>query len=236
MRVSPCGFYAKTLQEALDLAEQSAVVTHNHPEGVKGAQAIASAIFLAREGKNKEQNHNDNNFNKTNPTMIKYNSFFLLTDETPIDETRVNDNMNIENLLNNVKVSFDLESLNNNFSLNQKLLKEINSEKEEISQNIKELTELSEKMVLIENDLIKEKITNCLNKYDQYNNLTKEKLNQEDTNFINVINSLEIEPQQKNLIIENKDNQNKVLQSILKNKDEFINHIVNSPVTSSSKY
>ena len=55
MRVSPCGFYAKTLQEALDLAEQSAVVTHNHPEGVKGAQAIVSAIFLAREGKNKEQ-------------------------------------------------------------------------------------------------------------------------------------------------------------------------------------
>lgn len=37
------------------MAEQSAVVTHNHPEGVKGAQAIASAIFLAREGKNKEQ-------------------------------------------------------------------------------------------------------------------------------------------------------------------------------------
>lgn len=55
MRVSPCGFYAKTLQEALDLAEQSAAVTHNHPEGIKGAQAIASAIFLAREGKNKEQ-------------------------------------------------------------------------------------------------------------------------------------------------------------------------------------
>ena len=55
MRVSPCGFYAKTLQEALYLAEQSAIVTHNHPEGVKGAQAIASAIFLARKGKNKEQ-------------------------------------------------------------------------------------------------------------------------------------------------------------------------------------
>ena len=55
MRVSPCGFYAKNLEEALDLAKQSAEVTHNHPEGIKGAQAIASAIFLAREGKNKEQ-------------------------------------------------------------------------------------------------------------------------------------------------------------------------------------
>ena len=37
MRVSPCGFYAKTLDEALQLAKISAEVTHNHPEGIKGA-------------------------------------------------------------------------------------------------------------------------------------------------------------------------------------------------------
>ena len=49
MRVSPCGYFAKTLDEALDLAKQSAEVTHNHPEGIKGAQAIATAIFLARK-------------------------------------------------------------------------------------------------------------------------------------------------------------------------------------------
>ncbi len=55
MRVSPCGFYAKTLGEALDLAKQSAEVTHNHPEGIKGAQAIAAAIFLARSGKSKSK-------------------------------------------------------------------------------------------------------------------------------------------------------------------------------------
>lgn len=53
MRVSPCGFYARSIEEALDLARQSAEVTHNHPEGIKGAQAIASAIFLAKRGENK---------------------------------------------------------------------------------------------------------------------------------------------------------------------------------------
>lgn len=55
MRVSPCGFIAKTLEEALDLAKQSAEVSHNHPEGIKGAQSIAAAIFLARAGKSKEE-------------------------------------------------------------------------------------------------------------------------------------------------------------------------------------
>ena len=54
MRVSPVGFYARSLEEALDLARQSAEVTHNHPEGIKGAQAIASAIYFARNGKSKE--------------------------------------------------------------------------------------------------------------------------------------------------------------------------------------
>lgn len=55
MRVSPIGFYAKTLDEALELAQISAEVTHNHPEGIKGAQATAAAIFLARQGKTKEE-------------------------------------------------------------------------------------------------------------------------------------------------------------------------------------
>lgn len=55
MRVSPVAFYAKTLDEALALAKISAEVTHNHPEGIKGAQATAAAIFLARQGNTKEQ-------------------------------------------------------------------------------------------------------------------------------------------------------------------------------------
>lgn len=58
MRVSPCGFHAKTLEEALKLAKISAEVTHNHPEGIKGAQAIAACIFLARQGKSKEEIRN----------------------------------------------------------------------------------------------------------------------------------------------------------------------------------
>lgn len=55
MRVSPCGYFAGSLNEALELAKQSAEVTHNHPEGIKGAQAIASAIFLARQHKPKNE-------------------------------------------------------------------------------------------------------------------------------------------------------------------------------------
>ena len=55
MRVSPVGFYAQSLDEALELAKISAEVTHNHPEGIKGAQATAAAIFLARQGKTKRE-------------------------------------------------------------------------------------------------------------------------------------------------------------------------------------
>ena len=49
MRVSPCGYYAKSLDEALQLAQISAEVTHNHPEGIIGAQAVAACIFLLRK-------------------------------------------------------------------------------------------------------------------------------------------------------------------------------------------
>ncbi|HFR3774611.1 TPA: ADP-ribosylglycohydrolase family protein [Streptococcus suis] len=55
MRVSACGHVGKSLEETLTLAERVASVTHNHPEGIKGAQAVAGAIFLARTGKNKEE-------------------------------------------------------------------------------------------------------------------------------------------------------------------------------------
>jgi ADP-ribosylglycohydrolase len=47
MRVSPIGFAFSTEKEVLEQAEQSAAITHNHPEGIKGAQAAALAIFLA---------------------------------------------------------------------------------------------------------------------------------------------------------------------------------------------
>lgn len=54
MRVSPCAFYANTLEECLDLAKKSAEVTHNHEEGIRGAQAISEAIYLARSGAGKQ--------------------------------------------------------------------------------------------------------------------------------------------------------------------------------------
>lgn len=50
MRVSPVGYFANSEEECLKLAEWSAKVTHNHEEGIKGAQAIALAVYLARKG------------------------------------------------------------------------------------------------------------------------------------------------------------------------------------------
>lgn len=48
MRVSPVAYYAKSFEEALQLAQISAEVTHNHPEGIIGAQAVAAATFIMR--------------------------------------------------------------------------------------------------------------------------------------------------------------------------------------------
>ena len=55
MRVSAVGWLFDTAEEVLEQAERSAAITHNHPEGIKGAQAVALAIFLARQGMSKEE-------------------------------------------------------------------------------------------------------------------------------------------------------------------------------------
>ena len=55
MRVSPVGFAFDTIKEVLDWAERSAAVTHNHPEGIRGAQATAAAIFHARRTRDKDE-------------------------------------------------------------------------------------------------------------------------------------------------------------------------------------
>ena len=55
MRISPVGFYYETLEEVLAKAAQFTSITHNHPEGIKGARATASAIFLARNGSSKDE-------------------------------------------------------------------------------------------------------------------------------------------------------------------------------------
>jgi len=54
MRVSPVGWYFDTEEEVLEEARRSAEPTHNHPEGIKGAQAVALAIFLCRNGIEKQ--------------------------------------------------------------------------------------------------------------------------------------------------------------------------------------
>ena len=55
MRVSSVGWYAKTLENAEFIAKATAEVSHNHPEGIKGAVATAGAVFLARTGKSMEE-------------------------------------------------------------------------------------------------------------------------------------------------------------------------------------
>src|SRR5215471_20537889 len=55
MRVSPVGFAFQRIEEVLARAEESAAVTHNHPEGIRGAQATAAAIFFARQGWDKDE-------------------------------------------------------------------------------------------------------------------------------------------------------------------------------------
>ena len=83
MRVSPVIWYAKSLEEAERFAKLTAEVTHNHPEGVKGAVAVAGAGFLARSGKTKEE---------IKAYLERYYTFDISCDEwrdkrMPFDET-----------------------------------------------------------------------------------------------------------------------------------------------------
>ena len=55
MRVSPVAWFSKTVEEAENYAKISAEVTHNHSEGIKGAQAVAGAVFLALQNKSKNE-------------------------------------------------------------------------------------------------------------------------------------------------------------------------------------
>jgi len=55
MRVSPVGFAFDDLADVLKAAKESAEVTHNHPEGIRGAQATAMAVFLARQGESRKK-------------------------------------------------------------------------------------------------------------------------------------------------------------------------------------
>ena len=55
MRVGPCGFAAESLEEAKELSARVTRISHDHPEGMKGAEAIAAAVYLAKAGRTKEE-------------------------------------------------------------------------------------------------------------------------------------------------------------------------------------
>lgn len=55
MRVSSVGWFFDSLERTREVARWSAEVTHNHPEGVKGAESVAAAIYMARNGSSKEE-------------------------------------------------------------------------------------------------------------------------------------------------------------------------------------
>ena len=71
MRVSPVGFVAKDLAECQKLSKIVTEVTHNHPEGLKGAEAIAVCVWLARNGKTKDEirTYVNNNYYPLNFTL-----------------------------------------------------------------------------------------------------------------------------------------------------------------------
>ncbi len=58
MRVSAVGWFFDTLEETERVAAISSAITHNHPEGIKGAECVAAVIWLARNGKSKEEIRN----------------------------------------------------------------------------------------------------------------------------------------------------------------------------------
>lgn len=55
LRISPVGFACRTLPEVLDEAQKNARISHSHPDGIKGAMAVAASVFLARNGRTKEE-------------------------------------------------------------------------------------------------------------------------------------------------------------------------------------
>ena len=91
MRVSPCGLIAVTLDEALSLSAASAEVTHNHPEGIKGARAAAAAVFLAKTGSRKEQiaEYIRQNFYPLEETLDEIREYYLFNETCTSGDNRL---------------------------------------------------------------------------------------------------------------------------------------------------
>ena len=78
MRVSGAGFAARTLAEAKELSYKVTAVSHNHPEGIKGAEAVAVATFLAKtkNSKQKIREHIEDNYYKIDFTLNEIRSTY----------------------------------------------------------------------------------------------------------------------------------------------------------------
>ncbi len=94
MRISPVGFALGSMQNVLREAEKRAAVTHNHSEGIKGAQAIALAVFMGCQGKSKADIRReisdkfDYNLNR-NIDEIRPNSFFDISCQFSVPEAMI---------------------------------------------------------------------------------------------------------------------------------------------------
>ena len=73
MRVSACAWAADTMADAMEMSDEVTKVTHNHPEGIKGARAITAAIFMARTGCSKDEIYEfiDQNYYSLNKSVDK---------------------------------------------------------------------------------------------------------------------------------------------------------------------
>lgn len=94
MRVSPISWYFNSLEEVRREARLSAEPTHNHPEGIKGAEAVASAVFLARTGKTKEDilEYVEDEFGyqlSRDYEAVRDNSYFLETCPESVEEALI---------------------------------------------------------------------------------------------------------------------------------------------------
>ena len=79
MRVSACGWFARNLEMAKNLSHKVTQVTHNHKEGIKGAEAVTVAIYLAREGKTIEEirEYINNNYYKIDFTLDEIRDTYI---------------------------------------------------------------------------------------------------------------------------------------------------------------
>ena len=108
MRVSAAGFAAESLEETKKLSKIVTEVTHNHPEGIKGAEATAVAIYMAKTGSNilEIRDYISKNYYPMNFTLDEIRDSYIFNEHFYFDKTNLT-----------------VEMLDYRHSLNQKILK-----------------------------------------------------------------------------------------------------------------